>query len=276
MRDQVITYRAGTRVVPPFRPRPGHLACALGIAASAAGMGAAGAQTPQTVPITQEPSHHLALTNDHVRVFNVTASAHATTLIHRHDHDYVFVTLGDADITSTRTGGTPPARLMLKDGAIEYAPGGFAHAVTNNLGRPFHNITIELLHPSTGVTTCSTGCDRSPPCSTPTPCATITHDITADQWVADAVTLPPGTTWAADSAWAPQLAVVVSASELEVRGEYESTADFHRTPGNLIWMPVHTNRRVLPGGAVMQRLKPGITNVGKTPARIVVLEWKSP
>lgn len=274
MRDQLTTYEAGTRAGPPSLHRPAHLGCALGLAAWVAAASAATAQTPQTVPITQEPSHHLALTNDRVRVFNVTAAAHATTLIHRHDHDYVFVTLGDADITSTRTDGQPPAHLAVKDGAIEYAPGGFAHAVSNNLGRPFHNITIELLHPSTGVTTCITACDRSPPCNTPGRCATITRDITADQWVADAVTLPPGATWAADSAWAPQLAVVVTTSELEMRGEYESTADFHRTPGNLIWMPVHTNRRVLPGGAVMQRLKPGITNVGKTAARIVVIQWR--
>jgi len=247
----------------------------LGVATSVATTGAAVGQAPQTVPITQEPSHHLALTTDHVRVFDVTAAAHATTLIHRHDHDYVFVTLGDADITSTRTDGSAPGRLVLKDGAVEYARGGFAHAVTNTLGRPFHNITIELLHPTTGVTTCTTACDRNPPCSTPGHCATITRDITSDQWVADAVTLPPGATWAPDSGTAPQLAVVVSTSELEVRGEYESTADFHRSPGNLIWMPVHTNRRVLPGGAVMQRLKPGIVNQGQTPARIVVIQWKA-
>ena len=250
-----------------------HLGPAVGTGVLIAAGGVAGAQNTGVVPITQEPSHHLALTTSYVRVFDVTAAAHATTLVHRHDHDYLFVTLGNADITSTRTEGTP-AHLVLKDGAIEYAQGGFAHAVANNLGRPFHNITIELLHPSTSVTTCTTSCDKSPPCPTGQPCVAVTRDISADQWVADAVTLPPGAVWSPDTAWAPRLIVIVTPSDLETRGEYESTAGTHRTPGNLIWMPVHTNRRVLPGGTVMQRMKPVFKNVGQTPARLVAVQWK--
>jgi hypothetical protein len=216
----------------------------------------------------------LALKTDYVRVFDVTAAPRATTLIHRHDHDYVFVTLGDADIVSTRTDAATPTHLVLKDGAIEYAAGGFAHSVTNKLDRPFHNITIELLRPTSGVTTCGTTCDRSPPCNSAGHCPRVTRAITADQWVADAVTIPPGATWAPDSATAPRLIVVVSQSVLQMRGEYESTADQHRDPGNLIWMPVHVNRRVLPGGAIMQRMPAGVTNVGQTAARLVVLGWK--
>ena len=273
MRDQRIEQEAVAVVGARAAPWAG-VAWRLAVALLGAGALVAHAQTDQTVPITQEPSHHLALTTDYVRVFDVTAAPHATTLIHRHDHDYVFVTLGDADITSTRTDGSPPARLVLKDGAIEYARGAFAHSVANRLDRPFHNITIELLHPTTGAATCTTACDRSPPCSNAGHCPSITRKSSADQWVADAVTLPPGATWSPDSATAPQLAVVVSTSDLEVRGEFESTADLHRTSGNLIWMPVHTNRRVLPGGAIMQRLKPGLTNVGHASARVVVLEWK--
>jgi len=235
--------------------------------------GAILAQNSTIVPITQEPSHHLSFTNDWVRVFDVTAAPHATTMVHRHDHDYVFVTLGDANITSARTDGQT-SRLVLKDGAIEYAPGGFAHSVANNLERPFHNITIELLHPSTGVTPCTQGCDRSPPCPTPGTCPTIVRQITADQWVADAVTLPPGAKWTAESPAAPRLLVVVSESDIQLAGEYESTAEMHRRPGSLIWMPVHTGRKMLPGGVVMQRMTPAMTNVGQTAARVVMVTWR--
>jgi hypothetical protein len=232
------------------------------------------AQAPSTVPITEEPSHHLAFTNDYVRVFDVTAAPHATTLIHRHEHDYLFVALGNSDITSTRTDAAP-AHLVLDDGAVEYAPGGFAHSVTDNSDRPFHNITIELLQPSTHVAKCTQDCVQSTSCAAG-PCATTTRAITADQWVANSLTLPPGAAWTADPQWTPRLVVVVSEADVELRGEYESTMARHRRPGNLIWMPIRRGRRALVGDAVLQAITPAITNTGSAPARFVVLEWKRP
>src|SRR6476646_4130735 len=85
----------------------------------------------QSVEITSEPSHHLVLENAFVRVFDVSVAPKATTLVHRHNNDYVFVTLGDADITNARV-GAQPARLQLKDGDARYTAGGFAHAAINN------------------------------------------------------------------------------------------------------------------------------------------------
>ena len=69
------------------------------------------------VPITAEPSHHLVLENEYVRVFKVEVPPHAQTLIHRHEHDYVFVTLGDAEVENTVT-GKPPVQLKLQDGDL--------------------------------------------------------------------------------------------------------------------------------------------------------------
>jgi beta-alanine degradation protein BauB len=263
-----IPRRTGVRL-----PRGRAHAAVWTLALAAIGIGRpAPAQAPTTVPITEEPSHHLVLTNDYVRVFDVTAAPHATTLIHRHDHDYLFVALGNSDITSTRTDAAP-ARLVLEDGAVEYAPGGFAHSVTDNSDRPFHNITIELLQPSTHVATCSQDCAQSSPCAAG-PCVTVTRAVTADQWVANSLTLPPGATWTADRQWTPRLVVVVSEADVELRGEYESTMARRRAPGNLIWMPIRKGRRALVGGAVMEAATPAITNTGSNPARFVVLEWK--
>jgi len=55
------------------------------------------AQQQQSVEITSEPSHHLVFQNEYVRVFDVTVAPRATTLVHKHNHDYLFVTLGDSD-----------------------------------------------------------------------------------------------------------------------------------------------------------------------------------
>jgi len=107
-------------------------------------------QQQQPVEITSEPSHHLVFQNEYVRVFDVTVAPRATTLVHRHNHDYLFVTLGDSDVVSARV-GEKPAALHLKDGEVRFTPGNFAHAAINESDRPFHNITIELLQPASHV-----------------------------------------------------------------------------------------------------------------------------
>jgi len=226
-----------------------------------------------TVPITAEPSHHLALTNAQVRVFDVTAAPHASTLVHQHDHDYLFVTLGDADITSTRAEGTV-SRLVLKDGQVEYAPGHFAHAVANNTDRPFHNITVELLQPATGVVPCRTDCARRLPCAGAPHCGSATRLYTADQWTVDAVELRPGDRWQSPPQSAPRLVVLASDADLALTGDFASTETRHRTAGNLIWMPGVRGARARSRAALAKGSPmPGITNIGSQPVRLIVLDW---
>jgi hypothetical protein len=266
--------------MPHPQPRPGPRApgsVAVSVLAALLGIALGGSpavgQQPAIVAITAEPSHHLALTTDMVRVFDVTAAPHATTLIHRHDHDYLFVTLGDADIGSDRVGG-PAAHLVLKDGEVEFAAGGFAHAVTNNIDRPFHNITIELLHPSTAVAPCTTACAAAPPCAAREGCPAVTRAIAADQWVANSVMLQPGARWTANADPVPRLAVVVSDADLALDGAaYESTTGPHRPSGNLIWMPKATGRQARATTRATRLVS--ITNTGSHPAKLVLLEWRA-
>ncbi len=104
-------------------------------------MGLGGAQE---VEITAEPSHHLVLENEQVRVFSVSVAPHSATLMHRHRHDYFFVTLGDARI-SNEVEGKEPVEALLSDGATRFIPGNFAHVARNLEDTPFRNVTIELL-----------------------------------------------------------------------------------------------------------------------------------
>ena len=98
----------------------------------------------QEVEITSEPSHHLALENEFVRVFKVEVGSHAATLMHRHRHDYMFVTLGDSRV-SNDVEGKAPVELTLADGETRFAPGNFAHIARNLADTPFRNVTIEFL-----------------------------------------------------------------------------------------------------------------------------------
>jgi hypothetical protein len=101
----------------------------------------------QEVEITAEPSHHLVLENEYVRVFSVSVTPHTATLMHR--HDYVFVTLGDARI-SNEVEGKDPVEAVLSDGTTRFTAGNFAHIARNLGDTPFRNVTIELLKDQKG------------------------------------------------------------------------------------------------------------------------------
>jgi hypothetical protein len=101
-------------------------------------------QTPAEVEITNEPYHHFVFENEFVRVFDVVVPPQDVTLMHRHRHDYVFVTIGAADL-SNEVEGKPPLHLALQDGETRFVPGGFAHLVRDFASQPFRNITVELL-----------------------------------------------------------------------------------------------------------------------------------
>jgi quercetin dioxygenase-like cupin family protein len=96
------------------------------------------------VEITAEPHHHLVFTNDQVRVFSVEVPPHSETLMHRHRHDYIYVTLGAAEVVNA-VAGKDPVTVKLADGETRFTPGNFAHIARDLTERPFRNVTIELL-----------------------------------------------------------------------------------------------------------------------------------
>jgi quercetin dioxygenase-like cupin family protein len=102
------------------------------------------AQPASEVEITAEPSHHLVIDNEYVRVFQVEVAPHASTLMHRHRHDYIFITLGNSHIAN-QIEGNAPAEVELDDGETRFVTGNFAHIARNLSDKPFRNVTIELL-----------------------------------------------------------------------------------------------------------------------------------
>ena len=99
---------------------------------------------PGEVEITSEPHHHLVLENESVRVFKVEVAPHESTLVHRHRHDYIYITLGASEV-SNEVEGKPPVHLKLQDGETYFLPGNFAHLARDLAATPFRNITVELL-----------------------------------------------------------------------------------------------------------------------------------
>jgi len=232
---------------------------------------AALAQAPE-VEITAEPSHHLAVENEYVRVFQVEVAPHAATLMHRHRHDYFFVTLGDSHF-SNEVDGKPPVELSLPDGETRFTPGNFAHIVRNLSAQPFRNVTIELLQDEK----LRTGPSRWPMegGDKDFPGGHVRILLVRDGARVSQIDLEPGATVPSHHYDGPHLLVAVS--DLDLRSdvshpsgpkpgppgapvEGQGSMPGHFKSGDLKW---------LPGGYTHT-----LTNTGNRPAKFVTVEFK--
>ena len=214
------------------------------------------AEAPE-VEITAEPAHHLALENELVRVFQVEVAPNASTLMHRHRHDYLFVTLGDAHV-GNEVQGKAPVELKLADGDTRFSPGDFAHVARNLSDRPFRNVTVELMQD-----------EKLRGAPSPWPEAEGEREFPGGRskvlFVRDGarvsqVELQPGAAIPSHHHDGPHL--VVAVSDLELRSDVEGKAPAAAAlkAGDVRWVP---------GGFTHK-----LTNTGKEPARLVTVEFK--
>jgi quercetin dioxygenase-like cupin family protein len=216
----------------------------------------AGFAETSEVEITAEPSHHLALENEYVRVFKVEVAPHSATLMHRHRHDYVFVTIGDADI-SNEVEGKPPVEVKFADGDTRSTPGNFAHIARNLGDKPFRNLTIELLQDEKGRSEPSRWPEESGEKTFPGGRSKIL--FVKDGVRVSEVTLDPGATVPSHHYDGPHLMVAVS--DLDLRSDVDGMGPMPGKfkSGDVKWLP----------GGYTQTL----TNTGKQVARLVTVEF---
>ncbi len=216
---------------------------------------AAFAAAPE-VEITAEPSHHLAVENEHVRVFQVEVAPGASTMLHRHRHDYLFVTLGDSHVVN-EVADKPPVDLKLADGEAHFTPGNFAHVARNLSDRPFRNVTIELMQDEKLRTAPSPwsmeGGDKE------FPGGKIRVLYIRDGARVAVCDLEPGATVPSHHHDGPHLLVAVS--DLDLRSDVDGMGPMpgEFKSGDVKW---------LPGGYTHT-----LTNVGKSPAKFVTVEF---
>jgi quercetin dioxygenase-like cupin family protein len=215
------------------------------------------AQTPSEVEITSEPHRHPALENAYVRVFKVEVAPYEATLMHRHRHDYFFVTLGASEVEND-VEGKPPVTLKLHDAETRFTPGNFAHIAKNLADTPFRNVTIELLQDEKAR--------QSPAKWDEDRGLRVLNGGTQDiQFVKDGVRvseidLQPGGVIPKHHHVGPHL--VVAITDLDLRSDVEGKAPAVRQlkAGDVAWVE---------GGVTHT-----ITNVGKQPAKVVTLEFQ--
>ena len=215
------------------------------------------AQTATEVEITAEPSHHIALENEMVRVFKVEVAPKSSTLMHRHRHDYLSVALGDAHI-SNEVEGKQPADVKLNDGDTRFTAGNFAHIAKDLAETPFRNITIELLQDEKLRQTASRWPEESGE-------RTFQGGRTKVLFVKDGVrasevNLEPGAAVPSHHHDGPHL--VVAVSDLNLRSDTEnarSSSELKLKAGDIEWIP---------GGYTHT-----VTNTGKSAARLIIFEF---
>ena len=210
----------------------------------------------QEVEITSEPSHHLALENEFVRVFKVEVAPHAATLMHRHRHDYLFVTIGDSHV-SNDVAGKAPVELKLADGDTHFATGNFAHIARNLADTPFRNVTVEILQDDKLRGATSSWKEESGE-------QAFTGGGKKILFVKDGVrvsesNLAPGATIPSHRHAGPYLLVAVSDLELRSEGEGKTPISLKLNRGDIQW---------LPGGYTHT-----LTNTARNPARLVTVEF---
>ena len=192
------------------------------------------AQTSPEVEITSEPSHHLVLENESVRVFKVEVAPHAATLLHRHRHDYIFVTLGDAHI-SNEVEGKAPVEVKLTDGDVRFTDGNFAHVTRNLSDQPFRNVTIELLQDEKLRQTQSRWPPEGGGKTFPGGHAKVL--MVKDTVRVSDVDLEPGTTVPSHHHEGPHLMVAVTDLDLRSDVEGKGSTSWKLKAGDVMWVP---------------------------------------
>jgi len=218
---------------------------------------AAQTAAPDAVDMTAEPSHHLAIENQYVRVFKVEFAPHAVSLMHRHAHDYFFVSIGPASIEND-VAGKPPATPKLENGETRFTPGNFSHIVKNLGDTTFRNVTIELLQDEKARQS------PPPPWDEERGVTTFTGGTRDTLFVKDGVRaadiqIQPGVTVPKHSHSGPHLVVAVTDLDLRSDIEGQGAKSEQLKAGDVAWVQ---------GGITHT-----VTNVGKQPARLIIFEF---
>ena len=201
------------------------------------------------VPVSSEPRHHLKFENAYVRVFDVVVPPGDQTLFHIHANDYLFVSIGDANLKA-EVMGNQPGDLILKDGEVRYSKATITHRVANQAKEMFRNITIEVLKSPGG----QPGATNQPQI----PGHTLV--LENDRVRVERLILEPGQSIGMHDHLLSGLGVAVSAAKIVLESPGQKPQTVELKPGDFRW---HDGK-----------ISHSIKNVGKTRFEAVDIDWK--
>jgi hypothetical protein len=106
------------------------------------------AQDPAVITMDQEPHHHLALHNDHVKVFAVQVAPGDSIRLHRHDQDTIAIAIGEQKVT-VGIPGKPDVHQVNADAQVRLQRSGYVHSTHVDGDTQYHTVAVELMRPQT-------------------------------------------------------------------------------------------------------------------------------
>ena len=96
--------------------------------------------------ISSQVGTRLLFENERVRVWDLQLAPGASTGLHRHELDYLYVVIGDGTLQSVHADGhcDPPRDMQDGDVRFRQIDGEDCHAAVNAGTTPWRNIVIEL------------------------------------------------------------------------------------------------------------------------------------
>jgi quercetin dioxygenase-like cupin family protein len=101
-----------------------------------------------TIPVEQEPHHHVLFKNQYVCVLDVQISPGESLLFHRHSYDNLSIRVSGGLIQNQIEGSEWPAPTEVKPGAVVFAEASkkpYTHRVKNLGTSVYHVIDVEFL-----------------------------------------------------------------------------------------------------------------------------------
>ncbi len=218
---------------------------------------------PIPVAISLEPYHSLRFENDYARVLDVAIPPQKTSLIHRHDLDFVSVELADGEIQHAMDEFSLMTRTN-QLGDVRFTHGPRVHQMRNPEGfATYHNITVEIRrrstqpyrYPYTGESVANYTMLPLPV----EPGKTFLVSLDRDTVKLSGVQILPGESQTVKLGKQPVLVVAVNDLELSYTVEGERK-EIKVERGDTGWDPPEFREK--------------LTNTGREPARFVVMEFK--
>ena len=104
--------------------------------------------TGETIPVEQEPHHHVLFRNQYVCVLDVQIPPGESLLFHKHSYDNLSVRISGGLIQNQLEGKEWPAAAEVKPGAVVFAEASkkpYTHRVKNLGTSVYHVVDVELL-----------------------------------------------------------------------------------------------------------------------------------
>jgi mannose-6-phosphate isomerase-like protein (cupin superfamily) len=204
----------------------------------------------QSVPVGEEPRHHVVFQNKYVRVIDARVPSGDVTLFHTHDTDNVPVAINGGRMRTELLGG-PASESTVETGGVWFAKATYTHKISNIGATPLRFIDAEILAPS--------GLDASiaPPLDK---VGGHKLEIENEKVRVYRVTVGPGETIPMHTHVLPWLDVEVTGGKIAVSPQAQSKQTAEMKPGDFRWHDAGESY--------------SLSNLGNTRYEAIEIEWK--